>query len=168
MFASYAGSEAVCRYVGWSRHTSLDDTRNFLEFSNAEWARWPAGPYAITELSGEEILGSTGLAFESPVVASTGYVLAERYWGNGFASEALTAMVGLAADLGVQRVYALCHPRHKPSRRVLEKCAFHLEPNGVPTAFPNLEDGSHADAACYSRDPRGEGGQTASAAPTIA
>ena len=165
MFAAYAASEAVCRYVGWSRHRSLADTRAFIEFSDAEWARWPAGPYVITQPNSEDILGSTGLAFESPAAASTGYVLAEPYWGNGFASEALMAMVELAGSLGVQRLYALCHPSHNPSRRVLEKCAFDLEPNGVPIEFPNLEGGSQALAACYARDPRREGSRTGSAAP---
>ncbi len=32
----------VTRYLGWPRHTSVEDTRHSSAFSQSEWARWPA------------------------------------------------------------------------------------------------------------------------------
>jgi RimJ/RimL family protein N-acetyltransferase len=98
------------------------------------------------------ILGSTGLSFETPYRAGTGYVLARPNWGQGFASEALGAVVGSAAQLGVQRLYALCHVAHPASARVLERCGFTLE--GVLRrylVFPNLDDRMAQDVRCYAR-----------------
>ena len=42
IFARYANDPDVTRWLGWPRHESVDATFAFLEFSDAEWARWPA------------------------------------------------------------------------------------------------------------------------------
>ena len=110
VFIRYASDSEVTRYLGWPRHQSVDDTKAFLTFSDAEWSRLPAGPYLIESRSEHTLLGSTGLGFEAPSTAVTGYVLARDAWGNGYATEALTAIVDIAEKLGVVRLCALCHP----------------------------------------------------------
>lgn len=138
IFARYASDPAVTPYLAWPTHGSVEDTRTFLAWSDAEWAQWPAGPYLI-ERRGGGLAGSTGLAFEAPDVAATGYVLARDAWGRGYATEALGAMVGLAVELGVRRLYALCHAENRASARVLEKCGFRLEGRFAESGgFPNL------------------------------
>ena len=127
IYARYAGDAEVTKYLSWPRHRSVEETRAFLAFSDAEWKRWPAGPYLVESLGEGTLVGGTGLAFEAPDVASTGYVFARDAWGRGYASEALRAMVDLARDLGVGRLYALCHPENRASVHVLEKCGFTLE-----------------------------------------
>ncbi len=152
IFSRYSSDPEVTRFLGWAMHRSLDQTHAFLRFSEAEWERWPAGPYLIEEKRAGVLLGGTGLAFETSFRAATGYVLARDAWGAGFASEALRAMVALAAELRVRRLYALCHPDHPASRRVLEKCAFARE--GVLrryVEFPNLQPGEPVDVLCYAR-----------------
>jgi RimJ/RimL family protein N-acetyltransferase len=152
VFSRYASDPEVTRYLGWPRHESLADTTAFLAFSDAEWRKWPAGPYLIEARETGQLLGGTGLAFESPEVAGTGYVLARDAWGKGYATEALSAMVDLAEPLGVKRLYALCHPEHRASARVLEKCGFASE--GLlkrHTRFPNLHGGEMRDCLCYAR-----------------
>lgn len=154
IFARYASDPEVCRFLAWPRHLSIEDTDAFINFSNAEWARWPAGPYLIFSLSDGPLLGSTGLGFESATVASTGYVLARDAWGRGLATEALEAMRNLAGELQVQRLYAHVYPRHRVSRRVLEKVGFHLDgtlENGFE--FPNLSPGKQIDVVTYSMCP---------------
>ena len=97
-------------------------------------------------------MGATGLAFESSWCASTGYVLARDAWGQGLATEALAAMVDLAAKTGVIRLYALCHVDHAASRRVLEKGGFECEGRlRRQTMFPNMGVLGPQDAHCYSR-----------------
>lgn len=151
IFKRYASDAEVTRYLAWPMHTSVDDTHAFLEFSDAEWERWPAGPYLICALSDGRLLGSTGLAFEVPLRATTGYVLAKDSWGQGFATEALLAMRALAADLGVERLYAMCYPEHQPSRRVLEKGGFEFEGTLRRfSEFPNLHPGVADDVVSYA------------------
>ena len=150
IYTRYASDPAVTKYLSWLRHTGLDDTRVFISFSNHEWRDWGCGPYLICAHEDGRVLGSTGLAFDTPEVASTGYVLARDAWGQGYASEALRAMIDLARSLDVRRLYAVCHVQHDASRRVMEKCGFVRE--GIlrrHTTFPNLAP-TREDVLCYS------------------
>ena len=152
LFQRIGSDPEVTRWVGWPRHTSLEDTQAFLDFSQAEWARWPVGPLLITSPADGTILGSTGLAFETAWRAATGFVLAKEAWGFGFASEALAAVINIAAAVTVRRLYALCHVRHEKSLRVLERCGFSRE--GVlrqHVVFPNLGAPEPQDVFCYAR-----------------
>jgi RimJ/RimL family protein N-acetyltransferase len=152
VFSRYASDRDVTRYMAWPRHESIEQTRVFLEFSDAEWQRWPAGPYVIESRDDARLIGATGFAFETPYRASTGYVLSREAWGRGYATEAVEAMMAVAPSLGLKRIYALCHAEHVRSYRVLEKCGFTRE--GTLYAhcdFPNLTPGESCDVHCYGR-----------------
>jgi RimJ/RimL family protein N-acetyltransferase len=151
VFERFASDPEVTRFVGWPRHRTLADTKTFFTFSEEQWNRWPAGPYLIWSRNDNMLLGSTGLAFETPYRASTGYVLAKDSWGKGYATEALAAMVKLTRSLDVRRLYALCHTEHHASWRVLEKVGFLRE--GVLRQyleFPNLLPYRPTDVFCYA------------------
>jgi [ribosomal protein S5]-alanine N-acetyltransferase len=150
MFERYASDPEVTRFLGWPRHRSVGDTEAFLRFSTEEWERWPAGPYLIISRADGQLLGGTGLGFEAPHQAVTGYVLARDAWGKGYATEALTAVIDVARRVGVTGLSAVCHPEHGPSRRVLEKCGFVRDVSTTRrTEFPNLSPGIEQDALCY-------------------
>lgn|SRR5689334_10881795 len=139
IFARYAADPEVTRYLSWRRHHSIEDTEIFIAFSDSEWARWGIGPYLAFSREDETLLGSTGLAFESTTVASTGYVFARDAWGHGYATESLRAMIDVARRIGVRRLYAICHVEHRASARVMEKGGLTRE--GVlrrHTVFPNI------------------------------
>ncbi len=75
----------------------------------------------------------------------------ETRGGNGYATEALVAVIDIAGMVGVNRLYALCHPDHGPSRRVLEKCDFVADdPPKRQVEFPNLSAGVQQDALCFA------------------
>lgn len=152
VFERYASDREVSRYLAWRLHESPETTRAFLEFSDAEWMRWPAGPYLVESRDDGRLLGGSGFAFETPYRASIGYVFARDAWGQGFATEAVLAQVEVAQAMGLARLYALCHVEHAVSTRVLEKAGFAKE--GVlrrHLEFPNLGDGGPADVFCYAR-----------------
>ena len=150
IFERYASDPEVTRFLGWPRHRSIADTHAFLTFSGQEWERWPAGPYLIRARNTGQLLGGTGFGFETPDLAVTGYVLAKDAWGQGYATEALTAIVEVARALHVNRLYALCHLEHRASRRVLEKCGFVRDVTwSKQTEFPNLAPGVPQPVARY-------------------
>ena len=150
IFERYASVPDVTRFLGWPRHRTVEDTHAFLQFSAEEWERWPAGPYLILSRADGRLLGGTGLGFQTPQAAVTGYVLAEDAWGRGYATEALAAMIELAGQTGVVRLHAFCHPEHRASRRVLEKNGFvRDDPPTRPVEFPNLALGVQQDALSF-------------------
>jgi ribosomal-protein-alanine N-acetyltransferase len=152
VFRRYASDDDVTTYLGWPKHRTVADTERFLAFSAVQWEREGAGPYLIWARADGQLLGSTGLGLEPGGQAITGYVLATDAWGKGYATEALTAMVEVATDIGVRRLYGLCHPQHRASWRVLEKCGFERDPNwNRQVAFPNIAAGITQDVLCYRR-----------------
>jgi ribosomal-protein-alanine N-acetyltransferase len=152
IFERYASDPDVTRYLGWPRHRSLADTKAFLKLSSEQWERWPAGPYVISQRNNGALIGATGLGFESQSLAVTGYVFAKDAWGKGYATEALAAIVDIARRIGVAQLYALCHPDHQASRRVLEKCGFTRDGSWSKLSeFPNLAPGIAKEAFCYRR-----------------
>jgi ribosomal-protein-alanine N-acetyltransferase len=151
IFETYARDPEVTRFLGWRRHESVAETSAFLEFSDGEWERWPAGPYLIRSRDDGRLLGGTGLGFEAGDQAVTGYVLAQGAWGRGYATEALTAMIDVARRAGVLTLYALCHPQHRASWHVLEKCGFTRDGDWSQQAeFPNLAPGVLQDVLRYT------------------
>jgi RimJ/RimL family protein N-acetyltransferase len=152
IFQRYASDPEVTRLLSWRRHQSIAETEGFLRFSAQSWEDWPAGPYLIRSRDSGQLLGGTGLAFAGANDAVTGYVLAKDAWGKGYATEALTAVVQIAPQIGVKRLIAQCHPDHQKSRRVLEKCGFVRDLNWTQqTEFPNLAPGVPQDVLCYER-----------------
>lgn len=151
IFERYASDPDVTRFLGWPRHAVVADTHAFLQFSAAEWERGPAGPYLIRSRGDGRLLGSTGFSFDGPRRAVTGYVLAKDAWGQGYATEALEAILQVARQIGVARVHALCHPAHRASWRVLEKCGFIRDTSWTQQVeFPNLAPGVLQDVLCYA------------------
>ena len=151
IFERYAGDLEVTRYLGWPRHVSVEDTEAFIGFSQAEWTRSASGPLLIFSRQTGSLLGSSGLLLETPHRAMTGYVFARDAWGNGYATEALSAMVDLATGLRIARLYAHCHTAHRASWRVLEKCGFGREGTlQRHSVFPNLSP-EPLDVFSYAR-----------------
>ncbi len=152
IFDQYACDPAVTRYLSWPTHTSLKDTIAFIDFSDAEWASSGTGPLLVETLSDNQLIGSTGLSMETSYRASTGYVFAQFAWRQGYASEALAAMISLANEMGVHHLEAITHAQHDVSAHVLMKGDFQKE--GVlrgHTRFPNIEDSTPQDICMFGR-----------------
>ena len=82
ILARYASDPEVTRYLGWPRHESLKQTRNFIEYSHDQWDRWPAGPYLVFLREESLLIGGTGFSFETPYRAETGYLICKRCVGK--------------------------------------------------------------------------------------
>jgi RimJ/RimL family protein N-acetyltransferase len=99
-----------------------------------DWIRLNAGQeptvnFAITV--DDHIVGGIGLMLGQDVyrrAAEVGYWVGRRHWGNGYASEALTAITGYAfGQLGLKRIHAGVFSNNRASARVLEKVGYTLE-----------------------------------------
>lgn len=151
IFDRYASDPEATRFMAWPTHRTIHDTYAFLSFSDAEWRRWPAGPYLVRAHGDDTVLGSTGFAFESWERAITGYIFARDAWGRGYATESLRAMVELAPRIGIRVLTASCHADHAASARVLEKCGFVKD--GLlrrHMVFPNIASDEPLDVLSFA------------------
>ena len=80
--------------------------------------------FAIELAATREVIGTVALHhfFNQNNRCELGYAIASRHWGQGYASEALEAVLGHGfAEVGLNRIEADIDPRNEASGRVLEK-----------------------------------------------
>ena len=94
------------------------------------------GAIFAIELPGEGLIGTIGAGPDKQGAMSIGYWLGRPYWGKGYATEALRAVVKLAEGLGQGPVTAGYFIDNPASGRVLEKAGF--SPTGEERAYFSL------------------------------
>ena len=93
---------------------------------------WGFGPYAVVEKRNQDVIGYCGL-FYFPDVAGQpaveiGYRLARSAWGQGYATEAASAVRDVAfTTLGIKQLIAIIDPSNGASIHVAEKIGMHYE-----------------------------------------
>jgi RimJ/RimL family protein N-acetyltransferase len=104
----------------------------FLRATAALGEQRPFGYYRITRLSDGRAVG--GLGFKGQPVGGSveiGYGLAPSARGHGYAAEAVTALLTMAADHGLSRVIADTTLDNTASQRTLVRAGFTLVSTGA-------------------------------------
>jgi [ribosomal protein S5]-alanine N-acetyltransferase len=129
IFASYANDPDVTRYLSWRAYDRVEPLNAFLRECIARWEKGDGHLSWLLCLKGtDKPIGSIGIQFEGGSKAMFGYVLAKKFWGHGFASEALTYLVEWAlAQPTVHRAWAFCDVENTASIRVMEKAGMTRE-----------------------------------------
>ncbi|WP_432417380.1 GNAT family N-acetyltransferase [Brevundimonas intermedia] len=146
----YTSGVAETRFMPFQRHQDIGDSLEFAERCEACWVAGSAFPWAVTERMSERFMGVLELRL-SPPKADFGYIFAEAFWGNGFATEATSAVVGWTiAQPSIMRVWATCHPGNIASAAVLRRTGLSHEATlSNWEARPQLEELA-GPSACYA------------------
>lgn len=96
-------------------------------------------------------IGMIGLDLAHPERPELGYWFGVDHWGQGFATEAVRAVIDLAfEDLDVSHLYSAARVTNPASRHVLEKCGFQW--TGVELhRFLALGSSTPVDCFCLDR-----------------
>ena len=141
MYHGWATDGDVTRYMSWDPHQNLEETRSLLRewvdgYQNPESYNW-----AIEETATGALIGSIGVLCKPEDHIPTaewqpGYCLAKPYWGKGYATEALLAVMDyFTRCTGITDLYC-CHATGNPaSGRVMEKAGFVYDHDGTITKF---------------------------------
>ena len=125
VFAAYASDPEVTRYLAWRAYDRVEPLAAFLREAAANWEKRDATlPLAwLLCLKGTATpIGSIGITLEGNGRAMFGYVLAKKFWGHGFAAEALQWLVDWSlAQPDLYRAWAFCDTENPASARVMEK-----------------------------------------------
>ena len=162
IFEAYAQDPEVTRYLTFRPHRDLRDTREAVGRFLQNWRTGKSFCWLIFRRDGDELIGAISAREDQGI--NLGYLLAQPYWGQGFMSEALEAVVAWAFSIpAVFRVWAVCDLENEASARLLERNGFHQE--GVLRKWslhPNISD-IPRDCYCYARtgDQAGSSGSPA-------
>ena len=122
-FARLASSEAVTRYMLFSPHQCPEESlasveKSLKRYETGEALRW------VLDLPGEGLIGVIDLLrFDWETGScSFAYMLAEKFWGRGFGTEALRAVFGYAFEnLGIWQIEADHMAENPASGAVMRK-----------------------------------------------
>ena len=118
---------AYCADAEWARYFPIaqpytrQDAEDFV--AQRQLDAWGQDPSWWAVDHNGDLIGHVGL-WPDPVNrhAEVGYAIARPRWGQGFATEAVTAVVNAVfTTTDLERIYARADVRNAASRRVLEK-----------------------------------------------
>ncbi len=121
---AYTSDAGVMTYVPEGVMTE-EQTKQFIADSMAEDAR----AYAVDLRATDRLIGHVVFhPWFAPRIYEIGWVFHPRYHGQGYATEAATALLLYGFEtLLVHRVIATCQPQNTPSYRVMEKLGMQRE-----------------------------------------
>ena len=151
-FFRFAGSEAVTKYMLWKPHASLSESeasiaKTLVRYETGKCYRW-----GIARKETDTLIGIIDLlAFdEARNVCSFAYMLSEAYWGLGYGTEALNAVLDFAfREMKVRAVEADHFAENEASGFVMRKAGMEY----VRTEAQKYEkNGRRFDAPLYRID----------------
>jgi RimJ/RimL family protein N-acetyltransferase len=135
LFQRIASDPEVTRYLSWSTHADVDETRRVITelFNVGDDPTW------LIELAGEPV-GLCGWRRPQTHSVELGYCLGRRWWRRRIMSEVLPLLLDeVQRDPAVYRAYAYCHVDNTGSERVLQRSGLALEGRLVRYGmFPNI------------------------------
>jgi RimJ/RimL family protein N-acetyltransferase len=147
LYAIYSDPE-VARWLNWMVYTDKQALWADIEKLDSQW-REGAEYYWVIEKDGL-VVGSVACGVKGHD-ADLGFMVGTGYCGNGYATEAVGAVLKAVAECGqIERVVAIAATDNVASIAVLEKLA--MQRKGIASAFmrcPNISD-DPVDAVFYT------------------
>lgn len=139
----YVSDPLVPQYDSWGPNTAAQ-THEHLSRRLAEQRKWPRGDVTlVAELRQKaKVIGSVRLwtVDEANRTVEIGYTFNRRFWNNGYATEAASALLKCAfGAMKMHRVIATCDTRNIGSWRVMEKIGMRREGHYLRDRFQKGE-----------------------------
>ena len=149
IFKTYAQDRDVTQFLPWRPHRNIEETRACVQSRVDAWQEGTDFTWAII-LSDGRLIGGISIRVRE-FTADVGYVIARQYWGKGYGTEALRALIEwVMQQPGLFRVWAVCDVENIASARVMEKVGMKRE--GILRRWvmhPQVSD-TPRDCLCYS------------------
>lgn len=143
LFAAMNKDERVMRY--FPATLTDEQTESFYSRIQSEFERKGWGLYAVELKSAGKFIGYVGLheiGFDADFTPGVeiGWRLAADYHNQGFATEAAKAVLKLAKEKGLSKLYSFTAKQNAPSERVMQKIGM---TKAGEFKHPNLPADSH-------------------------
>jgi len=125
----YGSDAESLEFVRWGGIQTIEEAK--MHIIDKYWAR--QGYFAVELNSSQKCIGCFFLGIiPEHEKASLGYVISRPYWGKGYATEALSALIELCfKKLEMNRFEAYHYVGNEASGRVMAKCGMKFEGVGI-------------------------------------
>ena len=127
-FKRVGGSKNVTKYMLWQPHKSLKESRESIEKVISQYESGKCYAWGIALRSDDSIIGRIDLLRfnETESCCSFAYMLGEDFWGKGYGTEALKAVLKYAFEkMDMKKVIADHMSENVASGRVMKKAGMH-------------------------------------------
>lgn len=133
------GDADVMRFLVGRAPRALDEVPARIDYVLNHWQDYGYGIWAVTERSTGEFMGQAGLnMIEGTQDCEIAYALGKRFWGRGYATEAVRACIRHAFEtVSLQQLWGVAYPENEGSRRVMTKAGMAFL--GIQPRFYNVE-----------------------------
>ncbi len=147
----YASRQDVTRFLLWSPHVNLRETKGYIEYLQREYRKGNYADWGITLRDSGKFVGTIGFANLDLTNnwGELGYVLNPEYHGRGIMTEALGAVLELAfRELSLHRVQLRIMDGNTDSQKLARRMGFVYE--GMQRGSV-LAKGSYRDVHIFSK-----------------
>ena len=132
VFLAYRNDPEVAKFQGWNVPYLREQAEKYIssikDMNAPKQGDWLQIAIELKETN--ELIGDIGCFIkpEDARQATIGFTLASKYWGKGYAAEAVRCWLGyLFDDMNIHRVTADCDTENTASFHLLEKIGFRRE-----------------------------------------
>ena len=148
-FVRVGGNANVTKYMLWEPHQSIEDTKSSVDKVLKRYEEGVCYTWAIALKEDDSVIGRIDLLRFDEVEhsCSFAYMIGDAYWGKGYGTEALSAILAYAFEkMQIEVVVADHMSENKASGAVMRKVGMHF----VGTHSAKYEkDGAVMDADEY-------------------
>lgn len=130
MFHTWANDDEVTRYMRWDAHKTVDETKQVIsswveKYENEDFYLW-----SIALKDTNAPIGTMGMfcVNSGDMCYEVAYCTGRAYWGMGYVSEALKAVLEFGLQtVGINRIEAYHAINNPGSGKVMQKCGMSYE-----------------------------------------
>ncbi|MBR0207967.1 MAG: GNAT family N-acetyltransferase [Oscillospiraceae bacterium] len=127
MFSRWASDDEVTKYLTWTTHTDLAQTKEILARWVAEYEQPERLNFAIElKEEGDKLIGGIDVVHYDEGMPVIGYNLSRAYWGRGYMTEACRRVLDYLFSRGFEAVKIDAIVENAGSNRVIRKCGGEL------------------------------------------
>lgn len=124
MFDNWANDPEVTKYMTWNPHKSVDETYAIVDKWLAEYANHDCYRWGIERKSDKVLMGMIDVVEYRDGSPEIGYCSGKKFWGNGYMTEALKAVVEQLFSDGYETLLIEALKANIGSNRVIQKAGF--------------------------------------------
>ncbi|WP_242143217.1 MULTISPECIES: GNAT family N-acetyltransferase [unclassified Bacillus cereus group] len=126
----YFQKESVMRYFGMDAIRNMEQVKRMIQMFSKKYKEGSQLRWGIELKGTNRLIGTCGFHFINPnhKRAEIGYELDDAYWGKGYATEAVQAIVTYAFQtMKLIRIGAVVYKENEASHKLLKKVGFQQE-----------------------------------------
>lgn len=150
IFDTWASDPLVTTHLTWEAHKTTEDTKRVVDIWVKDYENESTYRWIIEHNEHKQVIGMIDVVLfaQRNECATIGYVLGQKYWSQGFMSEAFKAVIAfLFEEVGIHRIEATHMIDNSGSGKVMEKCGLKLE--GTKRLKMKTNEGIFVDLVSY-------------------